>query len=132
MNTKKNYREQLELALDSFGHIIENGEIIRTPAGPPKKLRLYVIDNSIVDVFLSPSGRYSYHWERRHLDETIYRHDNAPHQEWDHLETYPKHFHHGTEKKEDIRNSYINDEPTKALKEFLDFVESEISNRFTK
>lgn len=132
MNTKKNYREQLELALDSFGHIIESGEIIRTPAGLPKKLRLYVIDNSIVDVFLSPSGRYSYHWERRHLDDTIYRHDNAPHQKWDNLETYPKHFHHGSEKKEDIRNSYISDTPVKAIEEFLNFVEREISDSFDK
>lgn len=129
MSIKKSYREQLKLSLDSFGHIVERGEIIRTPGGLPKKLRLYVIDDSIIDVFLSPSGRYSYHWERRHLDKTIYRHDNAPHQRWDHLETYPKHFHCGSEKKKDVKNSYISDRPVEAIDKFLNFVEKELSNK---
>ncbi|MBS3789150.1 hypothetical protein KGY79_13270 [Candidatus Bipolaricaulota bacterium] len=90
-------------------------------------MRLYVIDNSIIDVFLSPSGRYSYHWERRHIDGTIYRHDNAPHNEWSDFDTFPKHFHDGTNNHVDAKNSYISNDPVEAAHDFLTFVEKKFS-----
>jgi hypothetical protein len=44
-------------------------------------LRMFLIDGSFVDVWFSLKlqGRYSFHWERRAIDGTVYRHDNAPH-----------------------------------------------------
>ena len=48
------------------------------------ELRIVLSDGSFVDVWysLKLSRRYSYHWERRAIDGTIYRHDNAPHRRW--------------------------------------------------
>jgi hypothetical protein len=71
------YIKQHKLAKEEFPHLIEGGEILRTPGGLPQKLRLTIIDGSLIDIFLSSSDRYSCHWERRHLDGTLYRHDNA-------------------------------------------------------
>lgn len=122
------YKKQLEMAQEEFGHIVAHGEILSTPAGLPQKLRLEVIDDSIVDIFLSSSGRYSYHWERRPIDGTIYRHDNAPHQRWKHIATFPKHFHNGSEADEDVEASVIGDDPVEALRQFLHFVEATLGS----
>ena len=39
------------------------------------KLRLYIVDGTFLDIWFSRQlkGRYAYHWERRYLDNTIYR-----------------------------------------------------------
>jgi hypothetical protein len=44
-----------------------------------------------VDVWFSLKllGRYSYHWERRAIDGSIYRHDNTPHKRWQTIGTFP-------------------------------------------
>jgi hypothetical protein len=91
------------------------------PTGDPLKLRLDIVDGSLLDVFLSASGRYSYHWERRLIGKGgLYRHDNAPHERWRHVVTFPKHFHDGSEG--NVVESYISDNPEGALQEFLTFV----------
>lgn len=69
-------------------------------------------------------GRYSYHWERKAIDGTIYRHDNAPHKRWQGVETFPKHFHEGSE--EQVRESYLSDVPEEGLREFLAFARSRL------
>jgi hypothetical protein len=121
------YSNQLKVARAKFAHVVEAGEIIRTNGGFPQKLRLNIIDGSAIDVFLSSSGRYSYHWERRAIDGTLYRHDNAPHGRWRHIETFPRHFHNGSEANEDCEESHISDEPEEALREFLRFVEQKLA-----
>jgi hypothetical protein len=52
-------------------------------------LRLLLSDGSFVDVWFSLKlqGQYSFHWERRAIDGTIYRHDNAPHTRWETVAT---------------------------------------------
>ncbi len=72
-------------------------------------------------MYLSASGRYSYHWERRLIGKgDLYRHDNAPHDRWRHLATFPKHFHDGSES--NVVASSISDNPEQAVREFLTFV----------
>ena len=122
MNTFEIYSKQLDLAREKFSHIVDDGKIIYTPAGLPQKLRLEIIDGSVLDVFVSPRHLYSYHWERRHLDGTIYRYDNAPHKRWRRIRTFPKHFHDGSEAEEDCKESYISDDPEEALRKMLGFV----------
>ena len=63
------------------------------------ELRFILRDGSFVDVWFSLklADRYSYHWERRALDGTIYRHDNAPHSRWRSVATFPRHFREGSE-----------------------------------
>jgi len=116
------YNRQLELAREQFGHVVDNGEIMYMPSGLPQKLRLEIIDGSVVDVFLSSRGLYSYHWERSHVDGTIYRYDNAPHKRWQHIKTFPKHFHNGSEADEHCEESHISDHPEEALREVLRFI----------
>lgn len=59
------------------------------------RLRVLVRDGSIVDVWFSLwlEDRYSYRWERRAIDGTLYRCDNAPHKRWASVKTFPHHFH---------------------------------------
>ncbi len=91
------------------------------PTGDPLKLRLDIVDGSFLDAFLSISGRYAYHWERRFTPgKDLYRHDNAPHNKWRYVSTFPKHFHNGSEN--NVAESHISDDPENALHEFLTFV----------
>ena len=78
--------------------------------------------SSFVDVWFSLKlqGRYSFHWERRAIDGTIYRHDNAPHRRWEAVATFPRHFHNGSET--NVSESHLSPVPETALREFLAFV----------
>ena len=64
-----------------FSDILKSAELIQGTAGRIRKLRLYLIDNTFVDIWYSPDGSYSYHWEQRNIRDAIYRHDNAPHKD---------------------------------------------------
>ncbi|GEM_PF-2145042 len=80
MRILQTYRALKQIALDEFEDIVVGAEIVALPTGDPMKLRLDIADGSLLDVYISISGRYSYHWERRFLaGGGIYRHDNAPH-----------------------------------------------------
>lgn len=116
------YQRQLEVAMQKFGDIVSEGEIIYTESKEPLKLRLNIVDGSIVGVFYSSGGKYSYHWDRRIINGTIYRHDNAPHKRWREIKTFPKHFHEETEYA--AKESYISADPLFAIEEFLEFVKS--------
>jgi hypothetical protein len=63
------------------------------------KLRIFLTDTSYIDIWLSRklSGRFGFHWERGHLDGTIYRYDNFPNTSWQSVSTYPYHFHDGSQ-----------------------------------
>lgn len=86
------------------------------------ELRVILTDGSFVDIWFSLklAGRYSYHWERRAVDGTIYRHDNAPHKRWQSVASFPKHFHNASEP--NVVESYLSEVPEEALREFLTFV----------
>lgn len=53
------------ISLREFADVVVDAQVMFTPTGDPLKLRLDIADGSLLDVFLSASGRYSYHWERR-------------------------------------------------------------------
>jgi hypothetical protein len=90
------------------------------------KLRAHLLDGSFIDIWFSKKipGRFSYHRESRHLDGTIYRHDNFPDPRWKNVSTYPKHFHNGSQAQ--VSASSINDDPLKGLRQFMDFVRNKI------
>lgn len=92
------------------------------------ELRILLTDSSFVDVWFSLklAGRYSYHWERRAIDGTIYRYDNAPHRRWQSVTTFPHHFHGSSEN--DVTESYISQDPVEALREFLTFARERVSH----
>ncbi len=119
------YAKLQTIALAEFGDIVDNAQVMTLPTGDPLKLRLDVVDGSLVDVYLSASGKYSYHWERRLTAAgDLYRHDNAPHGKWRVVSTFPKHFHDGSE--DNVGESHISDSPDQALREFLSFVRAKL------
>ena len=117
------YKRLCEIALKEFGDIVVKGEIIRLPSGVPLKLRLYLLNDSFIDVWVSKE-KYSYHWQKGDL---VFRHDNAPHERWKYVKTFPKHFHDGSE--ENVVGSDISDEPEEAVREFLSFVRRKLAEK---
>ncbi len=111
------YRWLTEEGARRFNDIIS--EIVRyeVPPGVLVKIRVVMVDGSFLDIYRSPSGRYSLHYERRHIDGRVYRHDNAPHSRHGCVRTFPKHYHNGSE--DNVVESYLPDEPVKAVEEFL-------------
>ena len=85
-------------------------------------------DGSFIDVWFSikVAGRFSYHWERRHIDGTMYRHDNFPDTNWQDVSTYPKHFHNGFQ--DVVDESNIDNDPFIALRQFMDFARAHLAS----
>jgi hypothetical protein len=85
------------------------------------KLRMLLIDESSLDFWWSEvqEGRFAHHWNRRHLDGTIHRHDNAPHRKWQHVRTFPQHYHR--EREDAVTESFLPHEPQEAVRTFLVF-----------
>lgn len=115
-------RQLCSLVLGEFPDIVMDVQIIET-----NELRILLVDGSFIDVWysLKLSNRYSYHWERRALDGTIYRHDNAPHLRWRDVPTFPRHFHDGDEFT--VIESRLSETPKTALREFLTFARNRLS-----
>jgi hypothetical protein len=93
------------------------------------KLRAFLDDGSFIDVWFSLkiTGRFSYHWERRHIDGSMYRHDNFPDINWQSVSTYPKHFHNDSQ--DAVEESYMDDNPRISLRQFMEFVRSQLAKQ---
>ena len=61
----KIFEELRIIAETSFGNIIDKTKYIFGKTRAPNKLRIFIIDGTFVDIWLSPDGDYSYHWEQR-------------------------------------------------------------------
>ena len=111
------YKQIERMAHSEFPDIVISSQIFHKRSSASAKLRLYLKDQTYMDIWLSETGKYSYHWEQRAKRRLIHRHDNAP----DHPEitTFPKHFHNGDE--QNILPSYLNDEPLDVIRKFLEF-----------
>lgn len=119
------YEALKRIALGEFADVVVSAQIITLPTGEPLKLRLDIVDGSLLDVFVSVGGRYSYHWDRRLIgSDDFYRHDNAPHDRWRYVATFPRHFHDGSEN--NVVASSISDDPKQAVREFLAFVQRKL------
>jgi hypothetical protein len=112
-----------------FSDILKSAELIQGTAGRIRKLRLYLIDNTFVDIWYSPDGSYSYHWEQRSIRNDIYRHDNAPHKKWRSVSTFPKHCHDGNQ--QNVTESFLPDNSENAVEEFLRLVRERMINKQT-
>jgi len=114
-------RRLADIALAEFADIVISATV------GTAKLRLYFGDGSYADIWFSKRrpGVYAYHWERRHIDGTIFRHDNIPHQRWRHVATFPKHFHDGAEGQ--VVESDLPGEPEQALHVFLTFCRKKLA-----
>ena len=119
--------------LDYLGRIarIEFADIVVSTRIVDAKLRVMLVDESFIDFWwsLEIPGRFAHHWQRVHVDDTLYRHDNTPDKKWDYVATYPQHYHDG--KYENVVASQISPNPENALREFLSFAREKLT-RFTK
>ena len=123
MDAETSYLRLKEIALTEFPDIVISSSITKGPLNTPKSLRIFLIDNSFLEIWLS-SEKYSYHWQKR--DGKICRHDNAPHPRHKHLKTFPKHFHDGSEEK--VKESNISNNPEQAVREFLAFIREKLKS----
>ena len=87
-----------------------------------EKLRLFLIDSSYIDVWLSriTTSRFGFHWERRYLDGKFYRYDNFPDTAWQNVETYPRHFHNGTQ--DSVEAAPFSEDIEEGFRDFMNFI----------
>ncbi len=116
------YRTLEKIARTDFSDIVKDASLIGGRSAQPNKLRVYLIDGTFLDVWLSDENDYSYHWEQRAVRGLIHRWDNAP----DHpeIETFPHHFHNG--KENNIQNSHLDIQVSGAFKEVLGFIKNKL------
>jgi len=78
---------------------IEFADIIKNSYQVEYKLRIILINNSFIDVYLSQKlpEKFGFHWECMDIKGMIYRYDNFPDKNWQSVETFPHHFHNGSQ-----------------------------------
>jgi len=118
----KLYNKLKTIAESEYKDIITSTKILGKRTIGSAKLRIFFKDQTYLDIWLSPSGKYSYHWEQRAQRGIIHRHDNAP--DFPHIKTHPQHFHNGNEK--NIQPSYIDTNPTIAIKQILTTIKQKL------
>lgn len=116
------------IVLGDIRHIaeIEFADIVLDAVPLSEKLRLFLYDGSFVDVWLSKrlTDRFGFHWERNHLDGTMYRYDNFPDSAWEGISTYPCHFHNGSQNA--VEAAPFPTEILDGFRGFMDFVRDQI------
>ena len=117
------FRPLQRIAEDEFADVVQSTAVIRS------KLQVLLRDSSYIDFWwsLTISGRYAYHWERTHVDDTIYRHNNMPDPDASSVKTFPKHFHNGAS--DTVTESYISSQPQDGLRQFLQFARQRVQTR---
>jgi hypothetical protein len=121
------FQQIIDVVTTEFSDITVDAQLRYTPSGATERLRIFLIGETYLDIWLSQSGKYAYHWEQRQKRGCIHRHDNAPHKKWNAIKTFPKHFHDGNEN--NVKESNIPGEPTAATRYFLYFVRDSIKKR---
>lgn len=121
-------------SLDDLQFIVEDqflDIVIEILKPSPDKLRLILEDKSFIDIRLSQKvkNRFDFHWERRHIDQTIYRYDNFPDTRFKRLKTFPYHFHMGKENR--VREAQFSKKLPQGFADFMEFVR-EMVNKFSK
>lgn len=116
MSRREVYRLICRLAERDYADVVEGAGF------DDESARVHLQDGSFMEVWLNGQEdlmkRYAFHWERRHVDGRVYRHDNTPHVRWRDVKTFPKHFHLETES--NAVESHIPDDPISASRCFLD------------
>jgi len=109
------YRGLKRACLRCFPEIIDDALVERDPGDTPKNLRIFFIDGSFMDVWVSDE-KYSFHWQS---DDEVIRFDNAPHHH--EIETFPDHLHFQGE----VRPTPISGGLNQKLTEALSYIKTE-------
>jgi len=105
---------------------VEFADIVKASLRIDYKLRIILMDDSFIDVFLSEKipGKFGFHWERMDKVGTIYRYDNVPDKKWRNLPTYPYHFHRSSQ--DVVENSPFPQMPIDGFRAFMEFVREKL------
>ena len=106
---------------------VEFSAIVTGAQAVEPKRRIFLSDGSFVDVWVSLRlpDRFGFHWERRHLDGTVYRYDNFPDVEWRMVPTFPHHFHDGSDSR--VVSSPFPSDTREGFRAFLAFVAARLA-----
>ncbi len=115
---RKLYKKLGRITLKEFSDIVVDVEYRED------RLRVHIVDGSFLDVWFSLfiEGKYAYHWERRFIDGTVYRWDNARHEKWRNIETYPHHFHEGSQ--DNVKPFHVAVSPENNLGKYWNILET--------
>jgi len=93
------------------------------------RIRVYFIDDSFLDIWFSRNKpcKYAFHWERRHVDGSIYRWDNVAHRKYEYIETFPHHLHYGS--KDNVRPFRPASTWEETIVEIINFIIKKIRER---
>ncbi len=121
-NVDELYFKLARIAEEEFLDVVISTDVMND------RLRIHIIDGSFLDVWFSRRipCKYAFHWERRHLNGSVYRWDNAAHRKLKRLETFPHHFHDG--RQESIRPFT----PSDNMEDTLRFILMVIRDRLKK
>jgi len=100
-------------------------EILKTkPSIIGMKLRIYLIDGSLLDVYYHPKGKkYSFHWQKH--TESV-RINTAPHHR--HIASYPRHIHTG-QRIETDKITDTNLSPEENLRKVLSYIKIHLGKK---
>jgi hypothetical protein len=118
MSSNSDLIQLKKLAMLEFSDIIDSAFI------NINKLRIFIKDGSFLEVFTSyvVQNRWAFHWERRNIDKTIYRHDNIPHKDWNRISSFPWHYHEKNQG--NVKYISFGPDPSKNLRSFLNFIKN--------
>jgi hypothetical protein len=112
--------ELKRIAEIQYHHIVKSSIITNF------KLRLFLVDESFIDINLSmkDKDKFGFHWETLNPKNEIFRYDNFPDSNCRKFETFPNHFHCGSQ--ENVINSPFPKDILPAFHSFMLFVSEEI------
>jgi hypothetical protein len=105
---------------------IEFSDIVKNISQIDFKLRVTLINNSFVDIYLSQRlpDRFGFHWECMDDAKTFYRYDNFPDNNWQTVKTFPYHFHNGSQ--DSVESSPFPLTTIEGFRAFMDFVKNKL------
>lgn len=114
--------------IDNFKRIaeIEFTEIIKNTYQIDYKLRIVLINNSFIDVYLSQKlpDKFGFHWESMDEKGSIYRYDNFPDKNWQSVSTFPYHFHNSSQ--DSVEASPFPSTTVEGFRAFMEFVRNKL------
>jgi hypothetical protein len=105
---------------------VEFSDIVKSTVQVGYKLRIVLINESFIDVYLSQKlpDKFGFHWECTDESGTFYRYDNFPDKNWHSVATFPYHFHKGSQ--DSVEASPFPSTPIEGFRAFMEFIRNKI------
>jgi hypothetical protein len=105
---------------------VEFADIVKDTHQVSYKLRIVLINNSFIDVYLSQiiPDKFGFHWECMDESKTFYRYDNFPDKNWQSVSTFPHHFHKGSQ--DSVEASPFPLSPIEGFRAFMEFIRNKL------